>query len=259
MTTPTAPFLDLPARPPKPREAGLTILLDAGQPTAAFRDVIESHGDLIDLVKFGWGTAVVTREIARKIDVARGNGIETFVGGSLFEKALVQNKLDAFRRFVSDLGCRHVEISNGTIELSNAEKAKHIAEFARDFQVLSEVGFKDAQRSLELHPAGWVRYIEEDIAAGAWKVITEARESGRSGVCRENGELRIGLINEIIESIGTPERLVFEAPTKRLQVEFITRVGPGVNLANIAPHDVVAVETLRLGLRADTLETFEGS
>jgi phosphosulfolactate synthase len=145
-----------------------------------------------------------------------------------------------------------VEISNGTIALSNDEKARVIADFARDFTVLSEVGYKNSEASQRLHPAKWIEFIQQDLAAGARKVITEARESGTSGICRSDGELRYGLIAEILDSGLDPNDLVFEAPNKALQAYFVTRMGPDVNLGNVAVADVVPLETLRLGLRSDT-------
>lgn len=241
-----------------PRQSGLTVLLDGGVPTGQFTDVLESHGALIDYVKFGWCTALVTKDIRRKVEVARANGVGYFLGGTLFEKCLATNNLDEFHRLLGDLRCTTVEVSNGVIDLSNEAKSRHIARYSSDFEVFSEVGYKDTDRSQELHPARWVEFIRQDLEAGAARVITEARESGRSGICRPNGELRYGLIGEILASGVDPEQLVFEAPNKELQVYFIRRLGPNANLANIAFSDVVALETLRNGLRADTFYLFEG-
>jgi phosphosulfolactate synthase len=250
-------FLSLPARETKPRKTGLTVLLDNGVPTRQFIDTVDSFHEYVDLIKFGWCTSVLDGDLGQKIEHARRRGVESYFGGTLFEKALLQRKLEHFRGFCRDFGCRFVEISNGTIDLSNREKAAHIADFAKEFQVFSEVGYKDVQRSLELSPAKWIEYIREDLAAGAQKVIMEARESGRSGICRADGELRYGLVVEILDSGIPPERLIFEAPNKDLQVYFINRLGPNVNLANISFGDVVGLETLRLGLRSDTLLLFE--
>jgi phosphosulfolactate synthase len=161
--------------------------------------------------------------------------------------------MDYCRRY----GCRYAEISNGTIALSNADKAHLIERFAHEFYVLSEVGYKDSERSLHLPPAQWIAYIREDLAAGAERVITEARESGTSGIARPNGEVRYGLIEEILSSGIDSNSLIFEAPNKGLQTYFIRRLGTNVNLANIAMQDVIALETLRLGLRSDTLLDFE--
>lgn len=221
-------WITLPERATKPRDRGLSIVIDNGTPTAFFTDVVESHGDLIDYVKFGWGTALVTRDLAAKVAALRAAGIGFFFGGTLFEKALYQGKLREYRAFCENLGCRHVEISNGTLDLDNAAKARYIAEWSRDFLVFSEVGFKDVQRSQDLYPGQWIEYIRQDRDAGAFKIITEARESGTSGICRADGELRYGLIAEILDSGLDPNDLVFEAPNKALQAYFVTRMGPDV-------------------------------
>ncbi len=161
--------------------------------------------------------------------------------------------MDAYYDFCRTHGCRYVELSNGTVNLSNAEKARYITEFAREFAVLSEVGYKDSEKSQNLPPARWIEYISEDLRAGARYVITEARESGTSGICRADGQVRFGLIEEILASTVDADDLIFEAPNKTLQTYFIKRVGANVNLANIALQDAIGLETLRLGLRSDTL------
>ncbi len=243
----------LPERTSKPRNRGLTIVLDNGVPTNYFEDMIASTGRFVDLVKFGWGTALVTDQLERKITCLHDHGVDYFFGGTLFEKFYSQRKVDAYYDFCASHGCRFVEISNGTVNLPNPDKARFITQFARDFSVLSEVGYKDNERSLNLSPSRWIEYIEEDLAAGALKVITEARESGTSGICRPDGEVRYGLIEEIIASRIDSEDIIFEAPNKALQTYFIKRLGANVNLANIALQDAIGLETLRLGLRSDTL------
>lgn len=245
--------LMLPERTYKPRTRGLTIVLDNGVPSSYFEDMIASTGRFVDLVKFGWGTALVTDQLDRKIACLREHGVDFFFGGTLFEKYYSQRKVDAYQDYCLTHGCRFVEISNGTVGLANSDKARFISQFARDFSVLSEVGYKDSDRSLNLSPARWIEYIQEDLAAGAFKVITEARESGTSGICRPDGEVRFGLIEEIIGSRVESDDIIFEAPNKALQTYFIKRLGTNVNLANIALQDAIPLETLRLGLRSDTL------
>lgn len=252
-------ILALPERATKPRASGLTLMIDNGIPPRYFEDVIDGASQLIDIVKFGWGTSVVTEMLDRKIACLREHGINYYFGGTLFEKFLAQGQVDAYRAYCQRYGCRYVEISNGTIELTNREKARYITRFARDFHVLSEVGYKDSERSLKLHPGQWIEYINEDMMAGAERVITEARESGSSGIFRPDGEVRYGLIEEMLASGLDTTRLIFEAPRKDQQVYFIRRVGANVNLANIAPADLIGLETLRLGLRADTLLDFDGA
>ena len=245
--------LNLPARSVKPRETGLTILIDPGSPTRYFTDAIDSSADLVDLVKFGWGTALVTADLDEKIRCLDAHGIGYFFGGTLFERCYQEGRVAEYVRFCRAKGCRYVEVSNGTIHLPNRDKARVIRELADDFIVLSEVGYKDADRSLRLHPARWIEYIHQDLDAGARWTITEARESGTGGICRADGELRFGLIEEILNNDVAVDRLVFEAPNKTLQTYFIQRVGANVNLANIPLNEAMGVETLRLGLRADTL------
>jgi phosphosulfolactate synthase len=252
-----ATWLDLPTRSEKPRRRGLTMVIDNGMPTGSFVDAISAAADYIDIVKFGWGTCLVTRDLARKIDCLHANGIRFCFGGTLFEKAVVQDRFDAYVRFCHTWNCDLVEVSNGTIPLSNAAKASYIRLCAEEFIVASEVGFKDARRSDELTSWQWVDCISEDLAAGASLVVTEARESGRSGICHADGRLRSELIDDILASGVDPDHLLFEAPTKDLQTHFVTLLGADVNLGNIAPADIIGLETLRLGLRADTLLHFE--
>jgi phosphosulfolactate synthase len=245
--------LDLPRRQRKPRRVGLSVVIDPGAATGLFEDVIESHAPLIDFVKFGWGTALVTRELERKILCLRRNHVEFFFGGTLFEKFVLQGRFDGFRSLCHRHGCRWVEVSNGTIPMSAAEKTACVAALRSDFEVISEVGFKDSGRSGELTPADWVACIREDLEAGARLVLTEARESGRSGICTPDGRPRQDAVEAILGSGLDVRRVVFEAPTKDLQAYFVRRVGPEVNVGNVAMADVVGLETLRLGLRADTL------
>ncbi|MGC8489646.1 MAG: phosphosulfolactate synthase, partial [Clostridia bacterium] len=192
--------LNLPARSAKPRETGLTILIDPGAPTRYFTDVIHSSAELVDLVKFGWGTALVTADLDEKIDCLNDLGIGYFFGGTLFERCYQEHRVDEYVHYCEDKGCRYVEVSNGTINLSNHDKARMIRELAPHFTVLSEVGYKDADRSLRLHPARWIEYLHEDLDAGARWSINEARESGPGGICRSDGELRFGLIEEILNN-----------------------------------------------------------
>jgi len=252
---PTAPRL--PSRATKPRSTGLTMVIDGGIPLKLFADIIASTPELIDFVKFGWGTAIVTGGLQQKIDVLREHGIGFYLGGTLFEKYVMQERFDDFKRFCTELGCDHVEVSNGTITMSNAEKASYIRKLADDFTVVSEVGFKDPDRSEQLPPSKWVEYIDEDLTAGAAMVTLEARESGKSGICRPDGALRFGLIEDVLSAGVSQDRLLFEAPTTTLQTYFVTRLGSDVNLGNVPASGVIGLETLRLGLRADTLTTFE--
>ncbi|WP_186576084.1 phosphosulfolactate synthase [Aquibacillus kalidii] len=249
--------LNLPERQQKPRGKGLTILIDNGVPLNLFMDTIHSGSNHIDIVKFGWGTSLVSPFLQDKIEFLRERGIGFFFGGTLFEKFVSQGKVDDYYALCKEFGCEYVEISNGTIELSVEDKAACIRTFSREFTVFSEVGHKDTDTSNSQDSNHWLASIIYDLEAGASKVITEARESGTSGICREDGNIRTDIFTDIAESAIPMERLIFEAPNKKMQTFFIKQVGANVNLANIAFSDVISLETLRLGLRSDTFHHFE--
>jgi phosphosulfolactate synthase len=232
---------------------GMTMVIDTGMPTHYFSDVVSSFSGLIDVVKLGWGTALVTDDLKYKIDALKDAHVDYYFGGTLFEKFVSQGRYDDFLRFVDRFECRHVEISNGTIPMTNSEKDEYIRRTTSDYEVFSEVGYKESERSETMNSFDWIEYIHEDLAAGATKVITEARESGKSGICRSNGELKTDLIDNIADSGVDINKLLFEAPNKDLQITLIRRFGANVNLGNIAATDIVSLETLRLGLRGDTL------
>jgi phosphosulfolactate synthase len=245
--------LALPRRDTAPRTRGLTMVIDPGLFTGQFTDAVESVGEYIDMVKFGWCTALVTRDIKRKIDILREAGIGFYFGGTLFERFAMDGLVPDFAELCHGLGATHVEVSNGTIGMGNAEKARWVARLAEEFTVVSEVGFKDQGRAADMAAREWVDAITEDLAAGAAMVTTEARESGRSGLCTSDGTPRGDVVEDVLGSGVDVDRLLFEAPTKDLQVYFVTRLGPSANLGNVAAADVIALETLRLGLRSDTL------
>ena len=228
---------------------GLTHVIDKGLGPRAWEDVLETCGDYISIVKLGWGTAYVTPNLERKLEVLKGKPV--VIGGTFLEAVIVQGKIDDYKAWVSKLGLQHVEISDGVIDLPRERKLELIADFARDFTVLSEVGSKDAE--VVYAPYQWVEWIKEELDAGAWKVITEGREGGSSGIYRPTGEMRTGLVDEIAHEIAVDD-LIFEAPTKGSQAWFVREFGPSVNLGNIPPEEVISLETLRLGLRADTLK-----
>lgn len=248
--------LSLPVRPAKPRTTGITMVVDGGLPLGSLRDLVASAGEYVDFVKFGWGTAVVSGELGDKIELLRSTSIDFYFGGTLFEKHVLQGRFDEFRALCHEWSCRYVEVSNGSIDLPNLEKSGYVRKLAGEFTVISEVGFKDAGRSDRLSPSRWIEYAEDDLAAGAQLVTLEARESATSGICHADGQLRVGLVEELVSRLPV-ERLLFETPTTQLQAHMVRRVGPNVNLGNVAPDGVLALETLRLGLRADTLDAFE--
>ena len=239
-----------PSRTRKPREAGLTHVLDKGLSVNDVEGLLEVAATYVDIIKFGWGTSVVTENLDRKIRLCQQRGIDIYCGGSLFELALQRGRLDEYVAYLKDRGIKLIEISDGVIELPASEKRRHIERLARDFKVLSEVGSKDEE--VVVAPSRWVKQIKDELDAGAWKVITEGRESGTVGLYRGSGEIRTGLIDEIESQIDTT-RLMFEAPQKAQQVWLIKHFGTNVNLGNIAPSEVIALETMRQGLRADTM------
>jgi phosphosulfolactate synthase len=233
----------------EPRTAGLTHVIDKGLGPRAWEDVLETSGAYIDVVKLGWGTAYVTPNLKRKLEVLREKPV--VIGGTFFEVVYAKGKVDAYKRWLDDLGLTHVEISDGTVEIPRDEKLALIADLARDFTVLSEVGSKDS--SVEFSAGEWTAWLREELDAGAWKVITEAREGGTAGIFDSGGGMRTELIGEIAGAVG-PADVIFEAPTKASQAWFVKTIGPEVNLGNIPPDEVIPLETLRLGLRGDTLK-----
>jgi phosphosulfolactate synthase len=242
-------LLDLPTRSAKPRQQGITHVLDRGLSVAEVDGMIEVAGGFVDLVKLGWGTALATGNLQPKLERYREHGIAVVLGGTLTELAIAQGRLDRMIAWLHELGLGHVEISDGTITMEHDHKLELIERLAKEFVVLSEVGSKDDTRIMA--PFRWVEQIEGELAAGAWKVIAEARESGTVGIFRHDGEVRMGLIDEIAHAVS-PDKILFEAPRKDQQVWFVRRFGPDVNLGNIAPGEVLSLETIRLGLRSDT-------
>ena len=216
--------------------------------------MLEVAGDSVDIVKLGWGTAVVTANLKPKLELFAAHGIPVVLGGTLTEVAIRQGRVDGLIAWLRELGLRHVEVSDGTIALDGEVKSHLIRSLAANgFVVLSEVGSKDAD--FIMAPYVWVEQIERDLQAGAWKVIAEARESGTAGIYRADGEVRTGLIDEIVHAVDA-ERLIFEAPQRAQQVWLLQQFGTECNLGNIVPGDVLSLETLRLGLRSDTVERF---
>jgi phosphosulfolactate synthase len=243
-------FLDLPPRDPKPRERGLTHVIDKGMNLREIEGMFDTAGDYVDVVKLGWGTSYVTRNLEKKIALYRSFETPVVCGGTLFEAVVARDKLDEYKRWLSDHRFSHVEISDGAVEIERERKLELIADLARDFTVLSEVGSKDS--ATVFPPYQWVVWIKEELEAGAWKVITEGREGGTAGIFRSDGEMRTGLLEEIAHEIPLDD-LIFEAPLKSAQAWFVKHFGPDVNLGNIPPDEVIPLETLRLGLRADTI------
>jgi phosphosulfolactate synthase len=244
-------WLDIPARESKPRSKGLTHVIDKGLNLRDIEGLFDTAGEFVDIVKLGWGTSYVTNNLEKKIALYRSFDTPVVCGGTLFEAVYARGKLDEFKVWLKEYRFSHVEVSDGTVEIPRERKLELIAEFARDFVVLSEVGSKDA--SVNIAPYLWVQWMHEELDAGAWKVIAEGREGGTAGIYRPTGELRTGLVDEIEHSLDFQD-LIWEAPTKGSQAWFVKHFGPEVNLGNIPPDEVIPLETLRLGLRGDTLK-----
>lgn len=249
-------FLGLPPRATKPRERGLTHVIDTGLSTDAAAGLMAGAADYVDLVRLGWGSAYVTRDLTAKLGAYREADVPVMLGGTLTELAWLRGRVDGLRGWLRELGIRHVEVSSGTVAIPPAEKLALIEDLAGDFTVYAEVGEKDPAAILA--PYRWVELIRDALSAGAAQVICEGRATGDAGMYRPDGEARTGLIDEIVHEIDT-DKLIFEAPQKHQQVWFIQHFGPEVNFGNVLPEDVISLETLRLGLRADTLPLFHGT
>jgi phosphosulfolactate synthase len=243
----------LPERVAKPRDSGLTMVMDKGLSIREIEDVLSTSAEYIDIVKFGWATSFVTPNIQDKIKIYQSAGIPVYFGGTLFEAFVVRNQFDDYLRVIEKFGLEHAEVSDGSITLPHDEKCRYISTMAKHVQVLSEVGSKDAEKIFA--PYKWIEMMQAELDAGAWKVIGEAREGGNIGLYRSSGEVRQGLVDEIIHAIPA-EKIIWEAPQKGQQVYFVKLVGSNVNLGNIAPNELIPLETIRLGLRGDTFATF---
>lgn len=245
--------LDLPPRTVKPRRHGITHVLDKGLGINAAKDLVDTAKDYIDILKFGWGTGIITPNIEEKVNLYKDAGIRVCFGGTLFEYMYINSQLEEYEAWLKELRVDLIEISDGTIQLRLKEKVKLIERFAKSFDVLSEVGSKDKNIMADSHK--WSEEIKIVLNSGVSKVITEGRESGTVGIFRNSGEVKEELIDEILHDVSF-EDLIFEAPNKNQQVWFIKQFGPNVNLGNIASNEVISVETLRLGLRGDTFLHF---
>lgn len=243
----------LPRRTEKPRQEGLTMVMDKGLTLNEAADFIENHAEHTDIIKLGFGTAVVTRHIEQKVRLYQDAGIPVYFGGTLFEAYVVRNQFEDYLRVLDHFRIDHAEVSDGSIEMPHDVKCDYIRRLATRATVLSEVGSKDAEKIIP--PYEWIEQMETELQAGAWKVIAEARESGTVGIFRGSGEVRSGLVAEIIRKIPL-EKVIWEAPLKSQQVWFIKLYGANVNLGNIAPNEVIALETLRIGLRGDSFHFF---
>ena len=247
----TIPFL--PQRPEKTRKSGITMVMDKGLSLAEAENLISSSGHLIDFVKLGFGTSLITGNLTQKIECYKNANIKVYLGGTLFEAFVIRNAFDQYVKLLDTLKLDTLEISDGSMTMTMEDKCNYIHQLSKDFLVISEVGSKDASKNIEI--ADWVKLMKAELEAGSWKVIAEARESGNVGIYDCSGKADASLINEISAHIE-PNHIIWEAPIKTQQVWFIKQFGSNVNLGNIASNEVIALETLRLGLRGDTFHDF---
>lgn len=239
----------IPTREEHPRKTGLTMMMDKGLSWRQTENFIHTADHLTDIVKFGFGTAYVSKDLERKIASYKEAKIKTYFGGTLFEAFIARGMFDDYRRLMDKFKMECCEVSDGSIALTSEKKCEYIATLAKDFTVLSEVGSKEA--GIFISPAKWISMMNAELEAGSWKVIAEARESGNVGIYRPNGTAHVSLVNKIISNVKV-ENILWEAPQKSQQVWFIKQFGPNVNLGNIAHDEVIPLECLRLGLRGDT-------
>ena len=243
----------LPERTSKDRDSGVTMMMDKGLSLIEAESFIQNSAEFTDLIKFGFGTALINSQLKEKIQLYKLAGLKPYFGGTLFELFIVRGMYDEYRKYVSNAGLEIVEVSDGSILLEHNEKLEYISKLSKDFTVLSEVGSK--VKDVEIPPDMWVSLMKEELKAGAWKVIAEARESGTIGIYNSDGSANTLLIDAIVKHVSV-DKVLWEAPNKAQQTWFIKLLGANVNLGNIATNEVVALEALRLGLRGDTLFDF---
>ncbi|MBD77682.1 MAG: phosphosulfolactate synthase [Crocinitomicaceae bacterium] len=247
----TLPFI--PERPAKPRDNGLTMMMDKGLSIREVENFIDKSGMLTDIVKLGFGTSYVTNSLKEKIKLYHEANLKVYVGGTLFEAFLVRDKIDDYIKLMNELGLETCEVSDGSISIEHDKKCELIQRLSKDFTVLSEVGSKE--EGIFISPGKWISMMTKELQAGSWKVIAEARESGNVGIYRPNGTAHTLLVNKILAAVDKDD-IMWEAPKKPQQVWFIKLLGANANLGNIGPDEVIPLETLRLGLRGDTFFSY---
>ena len=243
----------IPERSQRPREKGLTMMMDKGLSIREAENFLETCYEHTDIVKLGFGTSILTPNVADKIKLYKDNGMLVYTGGTLFEAFAIRNQLVDYKKYLNKIGLNMLEISDGSMFMDHELKCSYIQEFAKDFKVISEVGSKDA--SVEISSENWIKWMKNELEAGSWKVIAEAREGGNVGIFDGDGGIKSELIQEITQHISDSD-ILWEAPNKNQQIWFIKQFGVNVNLGNIAPNSVIPLECLRLGLRGDTFHTF---
>lgn len=243
----------MPVRPLQPRENGLTMVMDKGLSLREAEDLCDISAPYCDLIKLGFGTSIITNRLHEKIRLYKSAGLKPYFGGTLFEAFAIRNMMDEYRRYLDEFEMEMIEVSDGVMELDHELKCKYISDLSKNYTVLSEVGSKI--KGKEISNPEWISFMQTELNAGAWKVIAEARESGNIGIYNDDGSANLELIADIKKAIN-PDVILWEAPLKTQQVWFIKLLGPNVNLGNIATNEIIPLETLRLGLRGDTLLSF---
>jgi phosphosulfolactate synthase len=231
----------------------MTMVMDKGLSPREVEDFIEVAGPFVDIVKLGWATSYVTPVLEKKLAIYKAAGIPVYFGGTLFEAFIIRNQYDDYKRLLDKFQLGHAEVSDGSIILDHQKKCEYISDLAKIVTVVSEVGSKDAENIMA--PYQWIELMLAELAAGSHYVIAEARESGNIGIYRDSGEVRQGLVQELLTKIPA-EKILWEAPQKAQQTWFIKLLGANVNLGNIPPNELIPLETLRLGLRSDTFHHF---
>lgn len=243
----------LPERTPKPRNNGITMVMDKGLSLSEARNLIEGSAEFIDIIKLGFGSSIITPLLDQKIKTYQDAGIPVYFGGTLLEAFIVRNQVDDYCRYIDKYNITHLEVSDGSIVMPHDEKCELIQSLAKKYTVISEVGSKE--EGIIIHPNKWIEMMNEELKAGSWKVIAESRESGTVGIYRASGKAHTVLVHKIISKVPT-EHIIWEAPQKNQQTWFIKLLGTNANLGNIAPNEVIPLECLRLGLRSDTFFDF---
>jgi len=244
---------NLPNRNPKPRQEGITMVMDKGLSLRETEDFVANCSEYVDIVKLGFGTAYLTPMLEKKLKIYADANIPVYFGGTLLEAFIIRDQFEDYIRLLEKYKLKHAEVSDGSIVIDHKTKVDYIKRLSKYVTVISEVGSKD--EGIIIHPNVWIEMINAELEAGSWKIIGEARESGTVGIFRPTGKAKVMLINKILHKVD-PAKIIWETPLKAQQAHFIKLLGANVNLGNIAPNDVMPLETLRLGLRSDTFFHF---
>lgn len=244
---------NIPSRTEKPREKGLTMVMDKGLSLREAEDFLSTNSSLTDILKLGFGTSLLTNNVKEKIKLYQSENLLVYAGGTLFEAFIVRDQFDDYCKTLDKLGISMIEVSDGSMDLNHDLKCEYIHKLSKNYKVVSEVGSKN--ENVEVKKNDWIKWMKSELQAGSWKVIAEGREGGNVGVFNQDGVIKLDLIFDIIQEIPIQD-IIWESPKKIQQVWFINKFGANVNLGNISPNEVIPLEALRLGLRGDTFENY---